>query len=150
MRAGSGSHGLEDDAAPELARAGRDRVARVASGRSRGWVLGATFVAAGTMHFLAPRPYESIMPAYLPAHRELVYASGLAEIAGGLGALHPRARRLAGWWLAATLIAIFPANVWMAQHPERYAAFPAWTLYARLPLQGLFIAWALWATRDAR
>ena len=60
------------------------------------------------------------MPDYLPAHRELVYASGAAEMAGGAGLMVPRLRRLAGWWLIATLVAVFPANVWMAQHPERY------------------------------
>ncbi len=44
-------------------------------------LLGAVFIGAGLLHFLKPRPYESIMPEALPAHRELVYLSGLAEIA---------------------------------------------------------------------
>ena len=48
-------------------------------------VLGVTFLATGVLHFLRPRIYEAIMPGYLPAHRELVYASGVAEIAGGAG-----------------------------------------------------------------
>ncbi len=113
-------------------------------------MLGATFVGAGAMHFVLPQTYESILPGYLPAHRELVYASGVAEILGGLGALDPRTRRLAGWWLAATLLAIFPANVHMALNADRYASLPQWALYARLPFQGLLIAWALWATRPAR
>jgi uncharacterized membrane protein len=81
------------------------------------------------------------MPDYLPAHRGLVYASGAAEIAGGAGLRLPPGRRLAGWWLIATLVAVFPANVWMAQHPERYrvpGGRPA--LIARLPVQALFIA----------
>ena len=99
------------------------------------------------MHFIRPREYEAIVPDYLPAHRELVAASGVAEIAGGLGALHPRTRRPAGWWLVATLLAVFPANVHMALHPERYRRIPRALLYARLPVQGLFIAWALRATR---
>jgi uncharacterized membrane protein len=99
------------------------------------------------MHFIRPREYRAIMPDYLPAHRELVAASGVAEIAGGLGVLHPRTRRLAGRWLVATLIAVFPANVHMALHPERYRGIPRALLYARLPVQGLFIAWALRATR---
>jgi uncharacterized membrane protein len=99
------------------------------------------------MHFIRPREYRAIMPDYLPAHRELVAASGVAEIVGGLGALHPRTRRLAGWWLVATLLAVFPANVHMALHPEGYRRIPRPLLYARLPIQGLFIAWALRATR---
>lgn len=127
--------------------------ATVARGGAPGWAhraLGATFVGAGAMHFVLPRTYESIMPGYLPAHRALVYASGVAEILGGLGALDSRTRRLAGWWLAATLLLVFPANVHMALHPDRYASIPQWALYARLPFQVLFIAWALWATRPAR
>jgi uncharacterized membrane protein len=107
--------------------------------------LGVTFTAAGVLHFVRPRMYEAIMPRYLPAHRELVYASGVAEIAGGVGVLHPRTRRLAGWWLIATLLAIFPANVEMAVHAERFKQFPPAALWGRLPLQGLLIAWA-WLT----
>ncbi len=125
----------------------------MAGARSRRWApraLAATFVGAGAMHFVLTPTYESIVPDYFPAHRELVLASGVAEIAGGLGALHPRTRRAAGWWLTATLLAVFPANVEMALHPDRYQGIPQWALYARLPLQGLFIAWALWATRPAR
>ncbi|HEY6888959.1 MAG TPA: hypothetical protein VI300_14300 [Solirubrobacter sp.] len=107
--------------------------------------LGVTFTAAGALHFVRPRMYEAIMPRYLPAHRELVLASGAAEIAGGVGVLHPRTRRLAGWWLIATLLAVFPANVEMAFNAERFKQFPPAALWARLPLQGVLIAWA-WLT----
>jgi uncharacterized membrane protein len=102
-------------------------------------VLGVTFLVTGALHFLRPRMYEAIMPRYLPAHRELVYASGAAEIAGGAGVL--TGRRLAGWWLIATLLAIFPANVEMAVHAERFRRVPEPLLWARLPVQGLLIAW---------
>lgn len=99
---------------------------------------------AGCMHFVIPRVYESIVPDYLPARRAIVYASGVAEIAGGAGILFPRTRRVAGWWSIATLLAVFPANVHMARHPERYPTIPGGraTLLARLPLQAAFIAWA--------
>jgi uncharacterized membrane protein len=110
--------------------------------------LAAFFTFAGTMHFVRPRSYIPIMPDYLPAHRELVYASGAAEIVGGLGALPERTRRAAGWWLAATMVAVFPANLHMALHPERYRRIPPALLYARLPVQALIIAWALRATRQ--
>src|ERR1700759_1751229 len=104
-------------------------------------VLGAPFPAAGALPFVKPRVYEAIMPRYLPAHRALVYASGVAEMAGGAGVLHPRTARPAGWWLVATLLAIFPANVEMAVHAERFRRFPRPLLWARLPLQGAIIAW---------
>jgi uncharacterized membrane protein len=107
-------------------------------------LLGLSFIATGILHFIKPRMYQAIVPRYLPAHRELVYASGVAEIAGGLGVLNHRTSRVAGWWLIATLIAIFPANVEMAVHAERFKRLPPAALWARLPLQGVLIAWA-WA-----
>jgi uncharacterized membrane protein len=110
--------------------------------------LATFFTFAGTMHFVRPRSYIAIMPDYLPAHRELVYASGVAEIAGGLGVLPARTRRAAGWWLTATRVAVFPANLHMALHPERYRGIPRGLLYARLPVQALFIGWALRSTRQ--
>jgi uncharacterized membrane protein len=109
-------------------------------------LLGATFVALGSLHFLRPGAYETIMPDYLPAQRELVLASGAAEIIGGGGVLLKRTRTAAGWWLIATLIAIFPANLHMALHPARYPAFAPALLWARLPLQAVLILWARRAT----
>ena len=107
------------------------------------------FVAAGINHFVRPKFYEAIMPPYVPAHREMVQASGVAEIAGGLAVLPRPTRRAGAWWLVATLLAIYPANVHMALHPEEYPEVPggARTLYARLPLQAVFIAWVLAAMR---
>ena len=89
------------------------------------------------------------MPEQLPAHRELVYASGVAEIAGGLAVLPPRSARWGGWFLIATLIAVFPANVNMAVNPERFSRIPESLLWVRLPLQALLIAW-VWAVTVRR
>ncbi len=110
-------------------------------------LLAVVFTAAGTLHFLRPQMYEEIMPDYLPAHHELVLASGAAEIAGAIMVVFPRTRRIGGLWLAATLAAIFPANLDMALHLDRHASLPPALLWARLPLQGLLIWWALRATR---
>jgi uncharacterized membrane protein len=106
--------------------------------------FGPFFVGAGIMHFVIPKTYESIVPDYLPAHRTLVYASGVAEIVGGLGAMNKRTRRAARWLNIATLLAVFPANLHMALHPERYEAVPGgrFSMLMRLPGQVLFIAWA--------
>ncbi|MCW3034279.1 MAG: hypothetical protein JWM60_2624 [Solirubrobacterales bacterium] len=110
-------------------------------------ICGPFFIAAGINHFVNPRFYLAIMPDYLPAHQELVDASGIAEMAGGAALLHPATRRFGGWWLIATLIAVFPANLHMALHPERYRTLPRAGLYARLPVQLLFIAWVRGAAR---
>jgi len=111
--------------------------------------LAAFFTLAGTLHFTHTKRYEATMPPYIPAHREMVLLSGVAEIAGGLGTLHPATRRAAGWGLVALLVAVFPANVHMALHPDevRGVDVPRWVLWARLPLQPLCIAWTLAATR---
>jgi uncharacterized membrane protein len=107
------------------------------------------FVFAGTMHFVIPKTYESIMPDYVPAHRALVYASGVAEIVGGLGAINPRTRKAASKLNVATLLAVFPANLHMAMNPDQYKQVPGGrpALLMRLPAQALFIAWAYAAGR---
>jgi len=104
-------------------------------------VLGVFFLAAGALHFIKPRPYESIMPEALPAHRELVYLSGVAEMAGGAGVLADPTRRAAGWWLIATMLAVFPANINMAIEAERFKDIPEPLLWARLPLQAAIVYW---------
>jgi uncharacterized membrane protein len=103
--------------------------------------LGAFFIGAGLMHFARPRWYRAIVPRSLPAHRKLVAASGVAEIVGGALVLGERSARAGGWWLIATLIAVFPANVSMALRPEDLPRFSRVALWARLPLQGVFLAW---------
>jgi uncharacterized membrane protein len=105
-------------------------------------VIGTLFVVAGSLHFVNPRMYEQIMPPYLPAHRELVAISGAFEILGGIGAVVPRTRNAAGWGLIVLLIAVFPANLYMATDNMKFAKLvPAWILYARLPLQLALIWW---------
>lgn len=109
--------------------------------------LAVAFVAAGSNHFVNPDFFLAMMPPYLPAHLELVYLSGIFEIAGGIGVLIPRLRSLAGWGLVALLVAVFPANLHMALNPELFSDVSPSALYSRLPIQILLIAWAYWATR---
>src|SRR6201991_485691 len=80
--------------------------------------LAAFFSFGGIMHFVRPRPYEAIVPPPFP-RKESVAISGVAEIAGAIAVLHPATRRLGRWWLIGLLLAIFPANVWMAVSPEK-------------------------------
>jgi len=105
------------------------------------------FVGVGVMHFTNVDFFLAIMPPYLPLHLELVYLSGAFEILGGLGVLVARIRARVGWGLVALLIAVYPANIHMALHPEEFSDMSAVALYGRLPVQFIFIAWAYWATR---
>lgn len=111
-------------------------------------VMGAFYITAGTLHFVLTRTYAGIMPDYLPVHRELVLLSGAAEIAGGLGVVIPQTRRVAAWGLILLLIAVMPANIWMAQHPDRYPTIPLWAIWLRLPLQLPLLWWAYVYTRS--
>lgn len=108
--------------------------------------LAALFVLAGVAHFVRPAVYLPMMPPYLPAPLLLIYLSGAVEIAGGLGVLHPKLRAAAGWGLVALLVVFLTVHVHMALHPEAFD-LPAWALWARIPFQGVLIAWAYWATR---
>ena len=81
------------------------------------------------------------MPPYIPSHNLMVTLSGIAEMVLGVGLLFPATRTLAAWGLIFLLIAIFPANVYMATS-SRFYKFPAWLQWGRLPLQGLLIWWA--------
>jgi uncharacterized membrane protein len=115
--------------------------------------LAAFFTFMGTMHFVARRSFEAIVPQAIEARkREAVAVSGVAEIAGAAMVLHPATRRLGRWWLLGLLISVFPANIHMAVNPEQIRGLdlnkvPRWALWARLPLQPLAMVWVWRATR---
>lgn len=100
----------------------------------------AIFTTTGILHFTHEKFFTAIVPKSLPNPKALVQISGVAELAGAVGVLIPSTRRLAGKGLIALLIAVFPANVNMALNPDRFKQFPAWALWARLPLQFAAIA----------
>ena len=114
------------------------------------WLGGLAMVAIGVSHFVDPDPFVRIVPSVLPWPLALVYISGFFEILGGLGLLHPRTRRAAAWGLIALYVAVFPANLNMAINEIQLTAggdLPVWAIWARLPLQAVFIAIAYWFTR---
>jgi uncharacterized membrane protein len=101
------------------------------------------FLVGGIAHFVWLDTFVSIMPAYLNCHKELVIISGVFELLGAGGILLPRTRRFAGVGLIALTIAVLPANINMAMHPENFPQIPVSFLYGCLPLQFLFI-WLIW------
>ncbi len=90
------------------------------------------------------------MPSWVPAHRQVIVASGLLELVCAAGLVQPRARRVAGWASAAVLLGVFPGNLKMAQDAARSdsTAFKA-AAYGRLPLQLPMVRAALRAARSA-
>lgn len=110
------------------------------------YLLAAFFVLAGFNHFINPTFYQKIMPPYLPWHLPLVYVSGLVEIALGVLLLIPKFTQIAAWGLIALLIAVFPANIHMAVNHELFPEYSGTTLWLRLPLQLVLMAWSYWYT----
>jgi uncharacterized membrane protein len=107
-------------------------------------------LGVGTVHFLAPKPFDDIIPAELPGSpRFYTYASGVAELGIGAGLLVPATRRLAASAAALLFIAVFPGNVnmcrlwWGKPWPMRIISL------ARLPLQIPMITAALKVRRNA-
>ncbi len=116
------------------------------------YVFAAFFISAGVMHFANEPFYMKIMPDYIPLewHRPAVHLSGIAEIVLGVLLWDPRTMRWAGWGLIALLIAVFPANIYLYQHPEIFPDFNPTMQLIRLPLQAVMIAWAWWYTRPLK
>ena len=114
-------------------------------------VLAIFFIVAGIMHFVAPDAYMRIVPPHLPMPHLLVILSGMAEILGGSGLLVPFTQRAAAWGLVALLVAVFPANIYMAlaHLPAPGILGQSWAQWLRLPLQIPLIYWAWRYTRPA-
>jgi|SRR5580704_1425914 uncharacterized membrane protein len=121
---------------------GKTHALRFVAGRT---VLAILFVFVGISHFLLPASFSRIIPPILPYPKMLLWVSGIAEMLGGVDLLIPPLRRAAAYGLALLLVAVFPANVYMA---TAHVAFPgimgrAWLQWLRLPLQPLLIWWVL-------
>jgi uncharacterized membrane protein len=117
------------------------------------WVMGIFYIVGGIAHFTNTAFYLPMMPPYLPWHRELIYLSGVAELALGIAVLVSRLRQRAAWAIIWLLIAVFPANIHIALHnvplSGAHEGAGIWN-WVRLPFQAVLIAWAWWYTRPER
>jgi uncharacterized membrane protein len=125
-------------------------IAQRDTGQTASYRIAALLLGVGTVHFLAPKPFDDIIPAELPGSPRLyTYASGVAEVVIGTLLLVPRTRRLAALAAAALFVAVFPGNLnmvrlwWDKPWPMRIVAL------ARLPLQIPMITEALKVSRNA-
>ena len=112
--------------------------------------MGVIFILGSIMHFTASEAELKIIPPFLPLRHEALYITGVLEFLGGLGLFVPnrKVQRAASWGLVGLLVAIFPANVYQAVANVRLGGFMNSPIYlwGRLPLQAVFISWALWCT----
>jgi uncharacterized membrane protein len=113
-------------------------------------ILAILFIASGSLHFLLPQAYLKIVPPYLPTPFLLVQISGAAEILGGIGLIVPPTRHAAAWGLVVLLIAVLPANVYMAAAHLRFPGLmgQSWAQWARIPLQLPLIYWVWLYTKS--
>jgi uncharacterized membrane protein len=112
--------------------------------RAGRWFFASIFIVSGILHFAIPEVFARIVPPMFPRPGLLVLISGGAEILGGVGLLIPRTRRPAAFGLAILLIAVFPANIYMAvaHVPANGLLGNRWLQWLRLPLQIPLIWWA--------
>ena len=111
------------------------------------YIMSLFYVFAGIKHFTNPYWYMKIMPPYLPLHKELVYISGAFEIILGLMLLLDKTRFVGAWGLILLLIAIFPANIYLAQTNGAALNISPTLAWGRLPFQAIFILIAYWHTK---
>ena len=108
--------------------------------------LGVFYLVAGILHVLLPKPFLSIVPGWVPDGAQVIWATGLCELAGAIGLQHPRFRRHAGLALALYAICVFPANIKHAVDSLTATNVSPWQwLYhtVRLPLQPVIVWIAL-------
>ena len=106
------------------------------------------WLLAGSNHFVNPKFYDAIVPPPLDGSaRAVTYVSGVAELVGGVLVLIPSLSRFTRIYLLVLLLAVFPANIWVAIDPGKLKV-PQWALVARLPVQFLFMWHAVVGTRS--
>jgi uncharacterized membrane protein len=98
------------------------------------------FAIGGVSHFLLADTFLKSIPPALPLRMAAVYISGLFELLGAIGLLHPATRKPAGIGLFVLTVAVTPANIYMWLHPELFPQIPSTALALRLPLQLVLLA----------
>lgn len=102
------------------------------------------YVGVGVKHFTNPMWFIKIVPPILPYKLSLVYISGFFEILFGFLLLFPNTRYIAGWGLIMLLIAVFPANIYLAMTNGAALNTTPLIAWGRLPIQFILIAIAYW------
>lgn len=112
------------------------------------WAMGAAFVVAGVAHFTMLDTFRAHFPSWMPAVDALVYVTGLIEVGLGLALFARRYQSQVGLLVAAFLLLVFPANVYVAVADVDVPGLPDawWYAWVRLPFQVLFIWWTLRST----
>ena len=114
------------------------------------FIMGFFYVFVGIDHFKNPSWYIQIIPPVLPYKLELVYLSGFFEILFGILLLFRKTRNIAGWGLILLLLAVYPANIYLAITNGKALNTTTFIAWGRLPVQFLFIGLAYWHINENR
>ncbi|SDR65419.1 Uncharacterized membrane protein [Formosa sp. Hel1_31_208] len=108
------------------------------------YVMAVMYIIAGIMHFVKPKLYLRVMPRYLPYHKPLVFWSGIAEIALGIGLCIPDLKTISIYGIIAMLAVFLLVHFYMLSGKKASAGVPNWLLILRIPLQFGLMYWAWW------
>ena len=111
------------------------------------WLLATFYMVAGCIHLLHPDAFLPIVPDWVPFSRAVVLVTGVCEIAGAVGLITTRFRRIAGVMLAVYAVCVFPANIKHALEGIHVPPVPdGWGYhFLRLALQPVLVWWALYS-----
>ncbi|MCW1953117.1 MAG: hypothetical protein KIH80_002985 [Flavobacteriia bacterium] len=105
-------------------------------------IMATIYTLGGLMHFIKPKVYLRIMPRYLPAHKAMVFWSGVAEVLLGIGLLWVATRNIAVYGIIAILGVFLMVHFHMLSSEKAAAGIPKWILLLRIPLQFFLMYWA--------
>jgi uncharacterized membrane protein len=121
-------------------------VRRLSSWREAGlFAVAIMFLFTGATHFTGMKhDYAAMLPSPLSENLGVIYLTGALQIAGAIGLLIPRTRRLAGVCLVLLLVAMFPGNVYAAVNDVEFRGEAPTPLWLRTPIQLLFVGMVWW------
>jgi uncharacterized membrane protein len=106
------------------------------------YVLAMLFFTVGIFHFIKPGVFMRVMPNYLPAHKFLVFASGVLELVAATGLMFNKTQIAAAWLMIVLLLSFIPVHVYMITNKKAGMNLPKGILYFRLLFQAFLIIWA--------
>ena len=111
-------------------------------------IMSLFYIVAGINHFINPDWFVRIVPPILPFKAALVYVSGVFEIVLGSLLIFPKTRFIAGWGLILLLLAVYPANIYVALSNGKAMNITPMMAWGRLPFQFVFIGLAYWHSKE--
>ena len=116
------------------------------------YVMSILYIYVGINHFIDTKSFLIIIPPCLQTiGLEIIYLSGIFEIILGILLIIPKYRKIASYGIILLLIAVYPANIYLAfnEEPQNLMGISSFMAsWVRLPLQFIFIGLAYWHSKD--